>query len=292
MTDIITGSTQLVATKMDIIAAITQKELAFQAKLMGAGVDYSAFAIKGAKQVEIPKAGSFTVENRASGVAGTIAALTFATDAIPMDQRAFISWLIDQNDAQMSTVEVQSVYAQRAATAHARAWDNRFNAVALAAAVPVSGVTGDITLGKFLNLRSDLVSRDADQRQMNFICAPDQYAKLLGDADVSRFINYGSGNALPSGVVPTLYGVNVIEHNGLSAGDYYMMDRDAIGYATSLDPNIDSEKAVGLGTRSELVAMDWLYGHTALFKGQRGVQATESALIVTKDETPAPPGPG
>ena len=73
MADVITGNTQVGPTKQDLVAAIVQKELAFQAKLVPTISNWSALAVKGAKSINIPRAASFTVTNRASGAAGDAA---------------------------------------------------------------------------------------------------------------------------------------------------------------------------------------------------------------------------
>jgi nucleoid DNA-binding protein len=98
----VTGNTQLVATKQDLIAALVQKELKFQAKLVGTVTDVSAFAVKGAKSVSFPNSGSFTVENRATAVAGSIQDLTFTAEQLLLDQRLYVGWLVDSNDEYQS----------------------------------------------------------------------------------------------------------------------------------------------------------------------------------------------
>ena len=77
----VTGNAALVATKQDLIAALVQKELIAKAILAGTVLDVSRFAVKGAKTIAFPKAGSFTVEDRATGVQATIQNLTFSEPA-------------------------------------------------------------------------------------------------------------------------------------------------------------------------------------------------------------------
>ena len=88
MPDVITGNTQVGPTKQEVIAAIVQKELKFAAKLAGYVTDVSQFAQKGMNQVSFPKLTSFTVQKRATGVAGDIQALTATKDTLALDQRA------------------------------------------------------------------------------------------------------------------------------------------------------------------------------------------------------------
>ena len=60
MADVAIGNTQVGATKMDVIAAMVQKELKFKAVLSRYFEDVSAFAIKGAKSITFPKLSSFS----------------------------------------------------------------------------------------------------------------------------------------------------------------------------------------------------------------------------------------
>ena len=96
----VTGNTQLAPTKQDLIAALVQRELKFQAKLLPTVTDVSVFAVKGSKSISFPKAGSFTVENRASAASGTLQDLTFTTDQLLTDYRAYVAWSVDSVDEQ------------------------------------------------------------------------------------------------------------------------------------------------------------------------------------------------
>ena len=72
----VTGNTELLATKQDIIAAAVQRELKERSFLSNFVLDVSGFAGKGMKSISFPKLTSFTVEERASATAGTIQDLT------------------------------------------------------------------------------------------------------------------------------------------------------------------------------------------------------------------------
>ena len=104
----VTGNTNLLATKQDVITALVQRELAFAAKVLPTITDVSGFAGKGMKSISFPKFGSFTVENRASGVAASLQDLTATADQLLLDRRASVGWLIDPMDALQSTVEIQA----------------------------------------------------------------------------------------------------------------------------------------------------------------------------------------
>ena len=67
MADVITGDTQLGATKQELIASLVQKELASMAVLMPTISSVSGFAIPGAKSISFPRLANFTAVNRTEG---------------------------------------------------------------------------------------------------------------------------------------------------------------------------------------------------------------------------------
>lgn len=87
------GNADLSATKNDLKIAFVQRELISKAVVMPSIADFSAFAAKGSKQIEVPRAGSFTVEDRATTVQATLANVTYAVDTITLDQMSTVNRL-------------------------------------------------------------------------------------------------------------------------------------------------------------------------------------------------------
>ena len=79
------------ATKQEVISEIAQRALISASAILPSVYDVSMFAQKGASQISFPKNTSlFTVEKRASGIAGTNQDLTFGKDTMDLDERAHI----------------------------------------------------------------------------------------------------------------------------------------------------------------------------------------------------------
>jgi len=278
MADIIMGNTELVATKMDLIASIVQKELAFQAKLVPTITDYSFLVGKGAKSLSLPLATSFTAVDRASGVCGDATALTFSAEQMLLNHCAYVSWIVDSCDEIQSTVNVQAELAKRAATAHGRKVDSEVLAELEAVAQPTA-TAGAITKDIILEMRKVLVGRFADLNALTLLVGPDSECVMLGIADFVRADAYGS-SAIPSGSLGRIYGMNVVVHPAIGLNTYYIYEKGAAAIAFQKSPTLASQKEICYGTGAERWAMDQMYGIKGLQLAQAGAGAGISALAV------------
>lgn len=277
MADLITGNTQLTATKNDVITALVQKELKFQSKLLPYVLDVSMFAVKGAKSISFPKFSSFTVVNRTSGAQGDASQLTATADQMTLDFRAYIAYIVDSTDEVQSSVEVQSLYAQRAAGAHARFVDSQLIASAVAAAGLDVGAA-PITRDFILDMREFIASNDGNLAQTVLVVPPDQETEMLKITEFTQAQVYG-GAVIPSGVIGSVYGIPVVIHNGMSAGSALMFDKDGLSVGFQLGPNMSEQGANEFGSQAKRVAIDQLFGVKALQLGEKGLLATQSPLI-------------
>jgi hypothetical protein len=274
----VTGNTELTATKNDLIVALVQKELISEGVLAPTVLDVSRFAGKGMKSISFPKAGSFTVENRATGVAATTQNLTFAADKMDLEFRATVAWLIDSMDALQSSVEVEGEYATRAARAHAVYLEQKIIAELEAVGVANSDCVGDISDPCILSMRKNLIKRKANKNRLSLAIAPDQEAIML---QIPKFVEaYKYGDAIvKSGALGMIYGVPVYVSNELAAQQYFMYDAEGCAIGFQRGPVMDERKAPEYGAGSQLKVLDQLFGVQGLQLGYQGVQATESALV-------------
>lgn len=279
MADAITGNTQLSTTKRDLIAAVVQKELKFQAKLLQWFEDMSQFAAPGAKQVSFPKLTSFTVVDRASAVAGDATVLTSAVDTMLLDINAYVAWIIDSSDAIQSAIPAQLEFAKRAASAHGRYVDEQIILELEAVGNPTTTAAAVITRDVILEMRQELLERNADMSKLVLLVPPTQESAMLKIDEFTHAEIYGS-SAIPAGVIGRVYGVPVVVHNGLGATQYFMGEKSGLAVAFQQAPNTSSQPANEYGSNAVRTAMDQLFGVQGLQLGVNGVGATESALIV------------
>lgn len=282
MSDVITGNTQLSSTKQDLVAALVQKELAFQALFLPTVTDLSMFAVKGSKSVSFPKMGSFSVENRASGATGNAQALTATTDQLNLNINAYVSWLIDATDEYQSNIDVIKEYIKRAASAHARYLDSQIITTLEGAAFNTPASTAgsqNLTDAVILNMRQQLFAKNADRMNCTMAVSVDQEAVLLG---IDKFVRYDAlgVSKIPDGAIGKIYGMPVFVSNGLETGQCLMWDKAALGVAFQKGANYAEQQKIEYGTNSKLCAVDQLFGVKALQVAQEGVSAGKSALIV------------
>lgn len=283
----VTGNTQLAPTKQDIIAAAVQRELKEKSKLSSYFLDVSNFAGKGMKSISFPKLTSFTVEQRASGAAGTIQDLTSSIDTLDLDERAYISWLVDSNDDIQSTIDFQTEAAIRAGGAHGRYVDDAIIAELLSvASYSVNGgVPIDITAAAILSMRSYLIENNANMADVALFIPPSQEEVMLGLTEFTRADVYGTSN-IPNGVIGKVYGVPVVIHNSSALDDTgngfqqaIMAEKEGLALGFQRRPNFDEQKKIEYGTGAMLQAVDQLFGVKGL---QLGVSTDKNSVAAGK----------
>lgn len=260
------GNTDLTATKNALIVSLVQRELIAKSVLMsGALKDASAFAVKGAKSISVPRHTSFSVEDRATTVQATLANITFAVDTIVLDQMSTVSYLVDPQDGIESAVDVEAEAAAAAGRAHAKNFDELIIA-GLEADSTATTTAGAISKAIFLEMRQLLLTAQADPQQLVFLCGPDSEAVLLG---ISEFVDasvYGSA-VIPSGVLGRLYGVEVRMSTQVAANRFYMFDKEGYGFAIQQALNMGERAAPEYGSKAVLKTVDMKWGHDKLLNG-------------------------
>lgn len=278
MADLITGNTQLGTTKEAVIASIVQKELKFATKVLPLVTDVSVFAGKGAKSVSFPKLSSFTVTNRASGAAGDAAQLTASVDTLLLDQNAYVSWIIDSMDEAQTKIEAQLEFAKRAAAAHGRYVDSYIIGQLLAAAGLDAGAA-PITRDLILDMHAWLLGNDADANALSLVIGPDQQKEMLKIAEFTQAQIFGNA-VIPNGQIGSVYGVPVIVSNEPAlVGHALMFDKSGYAIAFQKSPAMSEQGANQYGTSAKRVAMDQLFGGSALQLAEKGLGAGLSPLI-------------
>ena len=267
----VVGNTELTATKNALIAALVQRELISKAVVMPTILDASAWAVKGAKSVAFPRAGSLSVEDRATITQAALVGVTYAVDTIVFNQMSTISWLVDPQDEIESSIDVQADMAARAAKAHAKNFDTLVIA-GLETASTATTTAGAVSKAIFLEMRQQLLAANADPGQLTFLCGPDSESALLNIGDFVQSYAYGSA-VIPSGVLGKLFGVEVKIQTGIGANAFYMYDKSGYGFAIQKSLQMDERAAPEYGSGAVLKVLDMKWGHAAL----------ENSLLLRKD---------
>lgn len=274
----VTGNTELTAVKQLAIASLVQKEL-ISAAILGSNVyDVSGFCKPGASQIGFPKAGSFTVEDRASAALATIQSLTFLKDTMDLNFMATVAWTIDPQDLLETPVDVAAEYAKRAAKAHGVYVDQKI-ILGLEAAGVATTTAGNISDAIILEMRAALIQRKANARNLRLAISPAQEAILFGINKYTLAQDYGK-SVIPEGVLSMVYGIPVLVSPELGTQQYFMYDVEGMALGFQRGPMMDQRPAPEYGAGAMLQIMDQKFGVKALAINQQGVGVAESALIV------------
>lgn len=274
-----TGVTETVATSVDVVAAILQSELIEKAVLLGTVTDYSAWVMKGANTVKIPRTGSFTVSNKAENTTTASAKLTFATDSIELSIHKHIVALIEDIAEEQSVLDIEADYMQRMASAMALSVDNDIAAALVKAANDrqLSGTSNLVlTLADINAARRDLNEADVPQGD-RFLAIPAAQEEAMLNLD--NFISadkYGAREPLQNGEIGRVYGFKVIVTNQFASdSEFVAYHRSHVGFARQIAPKFERQRAE-LGKLGDEVSMSLLIGVKQLDSGTRAVYFDET----------------
>lgn len=274
----VTGNTELTAVKEAAISALVQKELISASVLASNVYDVSGFCRPGAVSISFPRAGSFSVEDRASAAQATIQSLTFAKDTLTLGFMATVAWIIDPQDAIETPVDVEAEYAKRAARAHGVYVDQKL-ILELETVGVATTTAGTISDAIILEMRQALLQRKANPRNLRLAISPTQEAALLGINKYTLAQDYGRP-VIPEGILSQVYGIPILVTPELGASQYFMYDVEGIALGFQKGPSMDERKAPEYGSGAMLKILDQKFGVKGLEINQQGVGAAESALVV------------
>lgn len=279
MSDLIHGNTQLVATKQDLVAAMVQRELKFQSKLLPFVTDYSSFAVKGAKTVSFPRLASFTAVDRASGVAGDSSLILSSSDQLALDKAAYVAYIIDSQDSVQSVLNYELECAKRAASAHARFVDTTILANVESEAEATATTAALITRDVVLEMRTKYLKQFGLISEAALWISPAQEEAMLKITQFTEAQIYGNSN-IPSGVIGSVYGIPVIVHAGMADAQYYLVGKSGLAIAFQQAPMMSEQGANEYGSGAKRVAIDQLFGTKGLQIAEAGAAVGKSALMI------------
>lgn len=268
------GLTEVSATSMDVIASIVQETLKQESKLLPLISDYSAFAMKGAQSVKVPRRTQFTAADKAENTALTAQELTFAVDTISLAKNKAIYAALERVAEIQATPNVEGEIIMEMAKELALQVDKDiFTEIALAsAAAPdhrVAFVGSDVAQVDLLQARYLLNAQNVPMDNRFLGIAPDQEKALLSIADFVRADAYGSAGGLINGEIGRIYGMTVVMSNVFTAARAYVWHKSAVGFAQQMTPEYSTD--VDLKNTAKEYLLQHVYGVEVLDSGKRQV---------------------
>ena len=277
------GVTEISATSMDVVANLVQETLKQKSMLLPTITDYSRFAIKGAKQVDVPRRDEFVAADKTENTALTAQELTFSVDSISLTKHKAVLASLEDIARIQATPDVEAEIIQEMANelalqvdkdiivelklASAAAPDHRV-ATAGAGALVIADITGARRLLKIAKVPS--------LRDLVLLVSPDMEKSLLEIADFIRADQYGSSAGLREGELGRIYGTTVMCHTEVATDEAIMYHPTAVGYATQFQARFDRHR--NIEKLADEFAMSWLYGVEVLDSGKRQVLLNNDGL--------------
>lgn len=279
MADIISGG--LAATKQDLIAALVQRELAFNAKLLPYFTDVSAYAVAGSKSISFPKLTSFTVINRTEAVQGDASALSSSTDQLLLDKNLYVAWILDSMTKAQSNIQAEMEFAKRAAASMSRYIDSLVIGVLGTAAASFQNVGADVdvTYSDLVDMQEAYLNAEGLIDQGAWFFSVQQNKALISLTEFKDVSAFGE-MVIRDGYVKQLLGMPVVIHTGLAGKEAYLAGKESIAVGFQKSPAMDEQNANEFGVGAMRVAMDCLMGLKALQTGEKGAAAGKSPLIL------------
>lgn len=279
MADSIHGNTQLSATKQDLIAAIVQRELKQAAILAPYFTDVSRFAVKGAKTISFPKMESFTAVDRASATAGDATVLASTADQLTLDKVPYLAYIVDPQDQVESVLDYELELAGRAASAQGRFVDSAIITELESVGVATTTAGAAITKAIILEMRKAYLSNFGILSEGVLLINPKAESEMLAIDEFVRADAYGSSN-IPNGMIGRVYGLQVVMHNSLSDGQYFVAGKSGLAYGFQYGLTMSEQGANEYGASAKRVAMEQKFGVKGMQIAQAGVAAGKSALVI------------
>lgn len=281
MADVITGNTELGATKQDLIAALVQRELQFKAKLVPIITDVSVFAVPGAKSISFPKLTSFTVVDRSEGVAGDATALTATVDTMQLEYNAYVAYVIDAMTKKQANINAELEFAKRAASAHARYVDQKIiEAMASHAAhFQNVGADADVTYANLVDMQSRYLKAEGLLEEGTWVVSVAQNKAIVQLSEFKDTSAFGE-MVIRDGFVKQILGMPVMIHSGLADKELYLVGKEGLAIGFQSAPAMGEQPANEYGVGAVRVAVDQLFGVKGLHLGEKGAAAGKSPLVL------------
>ena len=281
MADVLMGVTETSATAVDVIGSQVQAYLQQASKILGQVSDYSSLVAPGAKTVQIPRAGGFTVNTKSENTALESQVLTYATDSIALDQHKAIQWLVEDIANEQTVLMIVQDALMRAGKDLAREVDqNLINILETASASTPDhriayAATTTIAEADILDARKLLIVQNLDPSEFVLAVSPAQEKVMLGLSNFIDASKYGSAGAIANGEIGRVFGSTVIVHNDVEDLKSVMFHRSAVGFASQIAPKFQTQPDLAnLGVRYSL---QHLYGSKLLDSGKRCVMIGTAA---------------
>ncbi len=275
-----TGVTETLATAIEVVTTMLQKELIQKNVLFPTITDYTSWVAQGANSVKVPRSGSFTAQDKVENTGTTNQALTLATDDIDLTIYKHIPALIEDIARDQSVIDLDAVYMERMVSALAAQMDSDIAAALIKAAndIQLTGTSNLVlTAADIVDARKFLDDNLVPNDDRFLALPPAQEAAML---KIDNFIDaskYGSNEPIMNGEIGRVFGFRVIKTTSFASdSEFCAYHRSHVGFAMQQQVKYEKQRA-DLTKLGDELSVSTIYGTKQLDSGNRCAYADESA---------------
>lgn len=270
--------------EMTMILSIVQEELIRSAKLRPTVMDLSSQAVKGVKQLEVPRYDTHFADPEAQVDDGAVTCQTvnFATDSLALSDWRTLAYTVGDRVSVQSRVDLESELAASAGRTMGKYLDDKIiEQLRLASAaapdhrLQFSGTDQQANANQAITLADITCAREllnkADVRDDDrwLIVSPKQEKEMLNISNFIKADEYGAREALLDGEIGRIFGFRVMVHNGLSDNEAIAYQKQAVAIAVQQEIKFETERNVK--RQDTDYAFSILAGYTVLEQGVKQV---------------------
>jgi hypothetical protein len=252
------GKTEVDAASLEIVSQLVNLNLTRSLVMPGKLTDLSSEAQPGLDKIKIRKFTDLAVSTKAENSPVTYGISTLSTDDLLLDQHKYVALLFEKFAKIQGPQTFLTELAQNAAVQLALAFDAYLvgvvNAGAATGSLPNAGT---IDKEAFIEARKELNSANVPAQNRYVGVHPDDYAEVL---KIASFVNaeaYGT-SSIPSGVVGTVFGMNVVENTAFTPGEVLAWHGSCAAVAMQLTPTVQTQ--FDLDELADKWIIDTIYG--------------------------------
>lgn len=273
------GSTEIAATRQQIVSSIVQEALAEKAQLLPLVTDLSAQAVPGMSQLSIPRRDVFSAGTKGENTAVSNSEMTFSVDTITFSHH-YVSAKIEDFAKVQSNVDVPAEVIKEIGDALARKVDDLILAqLKLGSAanpdmlVPFTdAVNYDLSLSDVTGARKLLRSEGKvhfDDDKCFGLVSPEQEEYLLQLDNIISADKYGSAESIQRGELGRLYGFRMITSDLLAGNEAIFFHSSAVGFAAQAAYKLEFQR--DLDNLADHYVGSMLAGAKVMQAGKRNV---------------------
>jgi len=279
MADALMGVTETSAAGLDVIGSVVQSYLQQESKMLPLITNYSNLVVKGAKTVQIPRSGGFSVGSKDENTSVDSQVITYATDEIALTDHRVVQFLLEDIANEQAVPAIVEDALMKAGKDMARDVDQIvINELELTSeSTPdhrVAYIGAAIAEADILAARQALIVQNIDPNELFMAINPVQETAMLKITNFIDASKYGGGVPLFSGEIGKVFGVRVIVHNDIESLKTLMWHPSALGYAAQLSMRVQREY--------DLKELAWRYSLDHLF-GKKQLDSGKRAYLIGTD---------